>query len=123
MEPGMPDQRSCAGPVSENLTPVGHQITAADRRRRLGHHGAVVWLTGLSGAGKSTLAMELEKQLFDARVTAYVLDGNDLRRGLSSDLGFSPEDRRENIRREGEACGALRRRGPGLHHGLHLALS
>lgn len=68
----------------------------------LGHRGAVLWLTGLSGAGKSTLATGLEGRLLEARVLATVIDGDALRAGLCRDLGFSAEDRRENIRRAGE---------------------
>jgi len=79
-------------------------VTAAMRARRNGHAGAVVWLTGLSGSGKSTLAAELERALFEQGKQVCVLDGDDLRRGLCSDLGFSPADRRENIRRVGEVA-------------------
>jgi adenylyl-sulfate kinase len=63
-----------------------------------------VWLTGLSAAGKSTLAMLLERRLFDLGYAVYVLDGDNVRRGLNADLGFSPEDRQENIRRVGEVA-------------------
>src|SRR5204862_4165231 len=69
-----------------------------------GHRGAVVWLTGLSGAGKSTIAAALEKELFQRAMHTYVLDGDNLRHGLNSNLGFSPEDRAENIRRVGEVA-------------------
>ncbi|MEI6246113.1 MAG: adenylyl-sulfate kinase, partial [Acidobacteriota bacterium] len=69
-----------------------------------GHGGAVVWLTGLSGAGKSTLADGLERVLFDRGMHATVLDGDRVRFGLNADLGFSPEDRRENIRRIAEVA-------------------
>src|SRR6266566_1275750 len=79
-------------------------VTAAMRARRNGHAGAVVWLTGLSGSGKSTLAAELERALFEQGKQVCVLDGDDLRRGLCSDLAFSPHDRRENIRRVGEVA-------------------
>lgn len=72
------------------------------RATLLGHRGAVLWLTGLSGAGKSTLATALERRLLEARVLAIVIDGDELRAGLCRDLGFSVEDRRENIRRAGE---------------------
>jgi adenylyl-sulfate kinase len=76
----------------------------AERRARSGHLGAVVWLTGLSGAGKSTLAMALERALFDRGWAAYTIDGDNVRRGLNADLGFSPKDRQENIRRVGEVA-------------------
>jgi adenylyl-sulfate kinase len=87
-----------------DLTPVRHEVTAAERGARGGHTGAIVWLTGLSGAGKSTLAMALERRLFDAGWSAYTLDGDNVRRGLNADLGFAPQDRQENIRRVGEVA-------------------
>jgi bifunctional enzyme CysN/CysC len=81
-----------------------HHISAVERGARTGHAGAIVWLTGLSGAGKSTLAMALERALFDRGWAAYTIDGDNVRRGLNADLGFSPEDRQENIRRVGEVA-------------------
>jgi bifunctional enzyme CysN/CysC len=69
-----------------------------------GHRGAVIWLTGLPAAGKSTIAVAVERRLFEQGHHAYVLDGDNLRQGLNSDLGFSPEDRHENIRRAGEVA-------------------
>ena len=93
-----------AGQVSENIHPSSHLITQEERRRRNGHSGAVVWLTGLSGAGKSTLAMALERRLFAQGASVYVLDGDNVRAGLNSDLGFSAGDRAENIRRIGEVA-------------------
>jgi adenylyl-sulfate kinase len=72
--------------------------------RRNGHHGVVVWLTGLSGSGKSTIATELERELFNMGKQVYVLDGDNIRHGLCSDLAFSPTDRKENIRRIGEVA-------------------
>ncbi|MGH8714977.1 MAG: adenylyl-sulfate kinase [Casimicrobiaceae bacterium] len=100
---GYPDHRAMPE-GSRNLTPMHHQVIEAERAARFGHAGAVVWLTGLSAAGKSTLAMALERRLFDAGYAAYVLDGDNVRRGLNANLGFSPEDRQENIRRVGEAA-------------------
>jgi bifunctional enzyme CysN/CysC len=100
---GYPDQH-IGRVTSLNLTPMRHQVTDGERSARLGHAGAVVWFTGLSGAGKSTLAMGLERRLFDAGYAAYVLDGDNIRRGLNANLGFSPEDRQENIRRIGEVA-------------------
>jgi adenylyl-sulfate kinase len=91
-------------PTGEHLTPVRHEVTAPERRARVGHDGAVVWLTGLSGAGKSTLAMALERRLFDLGWHVYTLDGDNVRNGLNSDLGFRAEDRQENIRRVGEVA-------------------
>lgn len=89
---------------STNITAVRHRIEQADRWRANGHKGGVLWFTGLSGAGKTTLALETEKRLFERGWRAYVLDGDNVRHGLSSDLGFSPEDREENIRRIGEVA-------------------
>lgn len=74
-------------------------VTRADRERLLGQCGAVVWFTGLSGSGKSTVACALEERLVRAGRLAYVLDGDNVRHGLCKDLGFSPADRTENIRR------------------------
>jgi bifunctional enzyme CysN/CysC len=99
-----PDQRHALWPRSGNVIAVDHNISAGERRARSGHVGAIVWLTGLSGAGKSTLAMALERALFDRGWAAYTIDGDNVRRGLNADLGFSPEDRQENIRRVGEVA-------------------
>ncbi|WP_239482850.1 adenylyl-sulfate kinase [Paraburkholderia sp. C35] len=74
-------------------------ISGADRSVMLGHKPVTVWLTGLSGAGKSTIAFRLERELMAMGRLCYVLDGDNVRHGLTSDLGFSKEDRRENIRR------------------------
>jgi adenylyl-sulfate kinase len=79
-------------------------VTAAQRAARNGHPGLVIWLTGLSGSGKSTVARELERELFNLGKHAYVLDGDNIRHGLNSNLGFSPAERRENIRRVGEVA-------------------
>lgn len=91
------------GPKSENLTWAKGEVLASERALRNGHQGAVLWLTGLSGSGKSTIAGLLERELFNRGIHAYRLDGDNLRYGLSADLGFSPEDRSENIRRAAEA--------------------
>ena len=80
------------------------KVTSAQRALRNGHGGRVVWLTGLSASGKSTIATELERELFNLGQHVYVLDGDNMRHGLCSDLGFSPKDRKENIRRVGEAA-------------------
>lgn len=77
-------------------------VDVGTRESRNGHRAAVVWFTGLSGAGKSTIAHQVEKNLFDAGCQVYVLDGDNVRHGLCSDLGFSEADRVENIRRIGE---------------------
>ncbi len=91
-------------PDGGNIVPVRHQVTAAERVARAGHVGAILWFTGLPGSGKSTLAMALERRLFDRGWQVYTLDGDNVRRGLSADLGFSPRDREENIRRIGEVA-------------------
>lgn len=83
------------------------QIAAAQRARRLCQHPLTVWLTGLSGAGKSTLAYALEDRLFHEGLLPYVLDGDNIRHGLSSDLGFSEDDRTENIRRVAETAALM----------------
>jgi len=79
-------------------------LTTALRAKRNGHVGAVVWLTGLSGSGKSTLAAAVEFELFSQGKQVFMLDGDHLRGGLCSDLGFSPESRKENVRRAGEVA-------------------
>ena len=85
---------------------VWHQgaVTRADRERLSGHRSATVWFTGLSGSGKSTIAVALEKALWERGVHAFVLDGDNVRHGLNKNLGFSPADRTENIRRIGEVA-------------------
>jgi adenylylsulfate kinase len=87
------------------------KVTYEDRCQNLGQKSLVVWFTGLSGSGKSTIAIELEKELFMAGKTAYVLDGDNIRYGLNSDLGFSEEDRNENIRRIAEVASLLKDAG------------
>ncbi len=99
---GYPDQRGALLVKSTNVYSVQHRIGPEQRFLRNGHRGGVLWLTGLSGSGKSTLAMELEHRLFGKGWSVYVLDGDNIRRGLNTNLGFSPEDRAENIRRVGE---------------------
>jgi bifunctional enzyme CysN/CysC len=89
---------------SKNIFWVEGKITAQTRAARSGHRGAVVWFTGLSGAGKSTIAQALERELFARGMHTYVLDGDNIRHGLNSNLGFSPEDRVENIRRVSEVA-------------------
>ena len=79
-------------------------VTTEDYRARHGHEGATVWLTGLSGAGKSTLAMTSARALFDRGMNVSVLDADNLRHGLNSDLGFEDHDRSENVRRLGEVA-------------------
>ena len=87
---------------SSNLVTVKHRITVEERWKANKHKGGILWFTGLPGSGKSTLAIEIESYLFQNGIQVYVLDGDNIRQGLSSDLGFSPADRTENIRRIGE---------------------
>src|SRR5690606_21478204 len=102
--PGGPGYDAPVPPDSRNLTLQRSLVAARDRAALLGQRGAVIWLTGLSGSGKSTIAYALERRLTGARRLTYVLDGDNVRHGLCSDLGFSPEDRTENIRRIGEVA-------------------
>lgn len=90
--------------TSTNIHAVEHRVEVASRWRKNGHRGGVLWLTGLSGSGKSTLAMGLEQVLHYGGYQVYVLDGDNVRGGLNADLGFSPNDRTENIRRIGEVA-------------------
>jgi bifunctional enzyme CysN/CysC len=94
-----------------NVAEVHHRVSPAARVARNGHIGAVLWLTGLSGAGKSTLGVELERWMFARGYQAYMLDGDNLRHGLNADLGFSPDERGENIRRVGEVSALFARAG------------
>jgi adenylylsulfate kinase len=91
-------------PTSRNITWHAGIVTKSDRETIAGHRGCTIWMTGLSGSGKSTLAVALEKKLWERGVRSYVLDGDNVRHGLNKDLGFSPEDRNENIRRIGEVA-------------------
>jgi len=89
---------------SKNITWHYSEITKKEREERNDHKGVVIWLTGLSSSGKSTIAVELQKELFRRGCHVYILDGDNIRHGLNKDLGFSPEDRTENIRRIGEVA-------------------
>ena len=91
-------------PRSANIVRTQGHLGPDDRRKRFGHGPATVWFTGLSGSGKSTLAFAVEAALHARGVATYVLDGDNVRFGLNRDLGFSPADRTENIRRIGEVC-------------------
>ncbi len=91
-------------PKSKNIFWHEGDIKKADRERLMGHKGVCLWFTGLSGSGKSTIAHEVENILYERGVHTYVLDGDNIRHGLNRDLGFSPEDRTENIRRIGEVA-------------------
>ena len=79
-------------------------ISKEDREKRQGHRGAVIWLTGMPSSGKSTVAVQLQAMLFDKGCNVFILDGDNVRHGLNKNLGFSPQDREENIRRIGEVA-------------------
>jgi len=91
-------------PRSTNITWHAGHVTRLDRESILGQRGVTIWLTGLSGSGKSTIAVAVERELVQRGRLAYVLDGDNIRHGLNKNLGFSPDDRSENIRRIGEVA-------------------
>ncbi|PTY00032.1 adenylyl-sulfate kinase [Verrucomicrobia bacterium LW23] len=97
--------------ASDNISWTEGEVTAEARWEHFGHRGAVLWLTGLSGSGKSTLSVALESALFRKGISAFILDGDNLRHGLCNNLGFSREDRTENIRRAAEAARLLAEAG------------
>jgi adenylyl-sulfate kinase len=103
------ENQSDDGALNMDRTVVWHagQVTGEERALLLKQRAATLWLTGLSGAGKSTIACALERRLLDGGHAAYVLDGDNVRHGLNRDLGFSPEDRAENIRRIAEVARLL----------------
>ncbi|HEX5002570.1 MAG TPA: adenylyl-sulfate kinase [Bacteroidia bacterium] len=90
--------------ASKNIVPQAYRISKSDRQHLNGHKPCIVWLTGLSGSGKSTLANALEQQLHSKGIRTYVLDGDNIRNGLNSNLDFSEAGRKENIRRIGEVA-------------------
>lgn len=94
-------------PKSKNITWSDGDVNHEARVQRNGHKAAILWFTGLSGSGKSTLAQAVERELFLRRIHTYVLDGDNVRFGLNRDLGFSPDDRTENIRRIGEVANLM----------------
>ena len=94
-----------------NIVPVASDLVAKERADRFHHRGAVVWFTGLPGSGKSTLAVALEQRLFRSGGSPILLDGDTMRAGLNGDLGFAPEDRRENVRRLAEVANHLAQNG------------
>lgn len=98
-------------PVSKNITHHESRVTRHARERLNGHKGITLWFTGLSGSGKSTLAVACEEALYERGCRTYILDGDNVRGGLNSDLGFAPEDRVENIRRIGEVAKLYRETG------------
>jgi adenylylsulfate kinase len=88
----------------ENVVWHDHRVSKAERRKLNNYNSCVVWFTGLPSSGKSTIASEVEHQLNSKGIRTYLLDGDNVRHGLNSNLGFSPEDREENIRRIGEVA-------------------
>jgi len=99
-----PNQRKSKNKQLQHITPINLSVTEIDRLTKHGHRSGIIWLTGLSGSGKSTLAKGIEKKLFHKGYNIYVLDGDNLRNGLNKDLGFSADDRMENIRRTSEVA-------------------
>ena len=95
---------SIARKISPNVVYHSATVNRSRRERLLGHTGVVLWFTGLSGAGKSTLAHSVEEELHNRDCLTYVFDGDNVRHGLCGDLGFSLEDRKENLRRISEMC-------------------
>jgi bifunctional enzyme CysN/CysC len=110
---GFANQRAKGGLAvkSKNIRAEDVGVTPEQRAISNGHTGGILWFTGLSGSGKSTLAKQLHKRLFDKGYQVYMLDGDNLRNGLNRDLGFSPEDRSENIRRVGEVAALFAQAG------------
>ena len=90
--------------MTDHIFPVNSKVSVRDREKLLQQKSVLIWLTGLSGSGKTTIGRELEKSLTEEGFHAYLLDGDSLRSGLNKDLGFSIDDRNENIRRVGELC-------------------
>lgn len=89
--------------MAENIYPIyNRMLSRQEREKMLGQRGVMVWFTGLSGSGKSTVALGVERELHRRGILCRILDGDNIRAGINSNLGFSPEDRRENIRRIAE---------------------
>jgi adenylylsulfate kinase len=93
--------------IDRNIKWHKQRITKTDRWGSNQHKSALIWITGLSASGKSSIATELEHRLFQKKIRTFVLDGDNVRYGLNKDLGFSPEDRKENLRRVGEVAKLL----------------
>ncbi len=93
--------------MEENIIPYNYQISIDDRRKLNGHNSFLLWFTGLSGSGKSTIANLVEQKLFQQGVRTYMLDGDNIRKGINKDLTFAPEDRTENIRRIAEVANLM----------------
>lgn len=88
--------------MSQNTLEYNYKISRSDREKHHGHRAFLIWFTGLSGSGKSTLANAVEVELYKKGISTYTLDGDNVRQGINKDLGFSPEDRTENVRRIAE---------------------
>ena len=93
--------------MKENIFDQSYQVSVQERRKANGHNSFLLWFTGLSGSGKSTIANKVEVALYSKGIKSYTLDGDNVRKGLNSDLGFSPEDRAENIRRIAETASLM----------------
>ncbi len=93
--------------MAKNIIPHTFKISKSNRNKSYQHKSILIWFTGLSGSGKSTIANKVEEQLFNNGIKTYVLDGDNVRKGLNSDLTFSPEGRKENIRRIGEVASLM----------------
>jgi len=93
--------------MQKNIVPHAFKISRSDRNKVNNHQSFLMWFTGLSGSGKSTIANQVEQELHKMNIKTYILDGDNVRKGLNSDLNFSPEDRTENIRRIAEAANLM----------------
>lgn len=93
--------------MGKNIIPHDYQISIKDRRKSNKHSSFLLWFTGLSGSGKSTIANVVEQKLYKQGIKTYTLDGDNIRKGINSDLTFSPEDRTENIRRIAEVANLM----------------
>lgn len=108
---GIKDLRTERTIKSTHVHEVDYLVSAQERARVNGHQGGVLWFSGLSGSGKTTIAKQLERRLFDKGYQVFVLDGDNIRTGLCADLGFSPQDRKENLRRIGHVAALLAEAG------------
>src|SRR3546814_1799886 len=113
---GLPDQRRAVEIKSTNVISVEHRLTADSRAVRNGHHGGVLWFTGLSGAGKSTLAMEVEQRLFAKGYQVYVLDGDNVRRGLNANRSEEHTSELQSLMRISYAVFCLKKKTNKKHH-------